>query len=264
MAMFEQLLFEHIIDAVNEFPAGPVRKRYAQAALRVRWPFWDFAAAPANGSSVWPQVITTETIQVILPNGTATIKNPLFSYQFHPVNATDMFFNPVSPGPAIVRSSTNRIQFASWNETKRAPSSQDQNALSRNDVVAEQLDNQRVGFMNRLYNLFVYYDNFTQFSNEAWVGDTQNADSIEALHDTLHGIIGSDGHMTYLDFSAYDPVFSMLHCMIDRIFAIYQVLHPNTYVEPMAAVSQTYTIPIGSIQDGDSREMIAARFNAPD
>lgn len=69
-----------------------------------------------------------------------------------------------------------------------------------------ELDNQQATVSNRIYNLLTFYDNFTQFSNEAWIGDEENVDSLEALHDIIHGITGNDGHMTYLDFSAFDFV----------------------------------------------------------
>lgn len=40
--------------------------------------------------------------------------------------------------------------------------------------------------MNRLYNLFTYYSNYTLFATEAWQDDSYaNADSIESLHDTI-------------------------------------------------------------------------------
>lgn len=35
---------------------------------------------------------------------------------------------------------------------------------------------------------------------------------------------------------------------------MWQVLYPNLYVEPLRAVSQTYTVSIGDLQDVNSRE----------
>jgi len=37
-----------------------------------------------------------QTVNVTMPNGTATIPNPLFAYNFHPVIANDFVYNPVS------------------------------------------------------------------------------------------------------------------------------------------------------------------------
>jgi tyrosinase len=116
------------------------------------------------------------------------------------------------------------------------------------------MDNQQASIANRVYSLLTLYDNFTQFSNEAWIGDEQNVDSIEALHDLIHGITGNDGHMSFLEYAAFDPLFHLLHVNLDRFFAIFQALHPDTYVEPMPAKADTFTIVKGSVQDAQSRK----------
>jgi len=225
------------VAAVNEFPAGALRQRYASAALTWRWPYWDWAATPAAGQSVYPASLQTPTVNVTGPNGTMIIANPLYSYQFHPVSSTDFYFNP----------------FATWNETKRYPTSWDQDAVSQNALIGPVLDNNRVSFQDRLYNLFTNYENFTEFGNEAWMHPgIQNGDSLESLHDAIHSIMGSNGHMTYLDYSAYDPIFFLHHAMIDRSFALWQALYPNSYVEPMASVEQTYTTRVGDVKDENS------------
>ncbi|USW56555.1 Putative tyrosinase copper-binding domain, di-copper centre-containing domain superfamily, tyosinase [Septoria linicola] len=235
LALFEQLLFEHIVECVNEFPPGELRQRYAQAAMLVRLPFWDWAVKPENGS-VWPEIVQQPRIQVVMPNGTTTIDNPLFSYKFRPISSRDMQLDP----------------FASWQQTLRYPNAQTSNAKSQNDRIGIELENQQVNYQNRIYNLLTFYDNFTQFGNEAWIGDEENVDSLEALHDAIHGNTGKDGHMTYLDFSAYDPIFWLHHVCLDRFWAIWQILHPDSFVEPMAAYSDTFTYKEGSIQDANS------------
>lgn len=95
LALFEQTLYRHIVAAVNEFPAGSQRQRYASAALSWRFPYWDWAAPPEDGEGVYPDSMQSPTVNVTTPNGTATIHNPLFSYQFHPVSPDDFYFNPV-------------------------------------------------------------------------------------------------------------------------------------------------------------------------
>ncbi|KAK5168744.1 uncharacterized protein LTR77_006053 [Saxophila tyrrhenica] len=237
LALFEQTLYQHMIDAVNEFPAGAVRQRYASAALTWRFPYWDWAATPSDGQSVYPASLQSPTVNVTMPNGTAIIPNPLYSYQFHPVSASDFYFNP----------------FATWNETKRYPTSWDLDAVSQNHLIGPVLDNNRVSFQDRLYNLFTNYDNFTEFGNEAWMHPgLQASDSLESLHDAIHSIMGSNGHMTYLDYSAYDPIFFLHHAMVDRAFALWQALYPDSYVEPMSSVEQTFTISVGDVLDDSS------------
>lgn len=96
LALFEQTLFEHIIDAVNDFPRGAQRQRYASAALSWRFPYWDWAAPPPSGESVYPSSMQSPTVNVTTANGTATIPNPLYSYQFHPISSSDFYYSPVS------------------------------------------------------------------------------------------------------------------------------------------------------------------------
>lgn len=61
--------------------------------------------------------------------------------------------------------------------------------------------------------------------------------------------------MTYLDYSAFDPAFWLHHAMIDRCFALWQALYPDSYVEPMAAIEQTFAIRVGDIRGVDSGKL---------
>ena len=74
------------------------------------------------------------------------------------------------------------------------------------------------------------------FSNEPFIkasGPLQY-DSIESLHDSIHNTVGgvNYGHMQVIDVSAFDPVFWLHHAMVDRIFAMWQSIYPDTYMEP--------------------------------
>jgi tyrosinase len=118
------------------------------------------------------------------------------------------------------------------------------------------LDNARPNIMSRVFSLLANYDNFTQFETYAWQSSSgQSVDSLESVHDLIHGMTGGDGHMTYLDYSAFDPLFMLHHAMVDRLFAIYQALHPDTYVTSMQAVEQTYTTRQYQRLDGNSRKL---------
>ncbi|KAK3069943.1 hypothetical protein LTR53_011321 [Teratosphaeriaceae sp. CCFEE 6253] len=237
LALFEQTLYQHIVAAVNEFPAGATRQRYAAAALSWRLPYWDWAATPPAGQSVYPDSVTSPNVTVSTPNGTASIANPLYSYTFHPVSHSDFYFDP----------------FASWNQTMRFPTNWTSTAVIQNNLVGPILDNNRVSFQDRIYNLLTSYNNFTEFGNEAWMGPgVSNKDSLESLHDAIHSITGGSGHMTYLDYSAFDPLFWLHHVMLDRIFAIWQAINNDSYVEPMATVDQSFTMPTGEVEDAYS------------
>lgn len=105
----------------------------------------------------------------------------------------------------------------------------------------------------RLYNLFTNYDNYTIFSNEGWAADTTRYDSLENLHDNLHALLGGlQGHMTIVPFSAFDPLFFLHHCNVDRIFALWQVFHPDAWIVPEIARVNSYTTSVGQLLDSTS------------
>jgi tyrosinase len=139
-----------------------------------------------------------------------------------------------------------------WTSTVRAPTSNDTSALSNNSWVAMTLDQNLASFQQRLYALFSNYPNYTTWSNEAWIPDLSNSsyDSIESLHDTIHNIAGGlNGHMAYIPFSAFDPIFFLHHAMIDRVFAMWQALYPHSWITPQPAVMNSYTTSVGQMQD---------------
>ncbi|KAG9969757.1 Di-copper centre-containing protein, partial [Aureobasidium melanogenum] len=113
--------------------------------------------------------------------------------------------------------------------------------------------NSQSNYRDRLYNLYTNYNNFSQFGDSAWISSSStNADSLESIHDAIHSSVGNNGHMTYLDYAAFDPVFWLHHVMVDRSFALWQTLHTDTYVEPLAAVGSTFTYPAGTVNDDNS------------
>lgn len=105
----------------------------------------------------------------------------------------------------------------------------------------------------RLYNLFSSYSNYTLVSNEGWAADTSQYDSFESIHDNVHAMLGgSDGHMTIVPFSAFDPVFFLHHCMVDRLFTLWQVLYPDSWITPEVSRTNSYTTSVGQVLDGSS------------
>jgi tyrosinase len=108
----------------------------------------------------------------------------------------------------------------------------------------------------RLYNLFTSQSNFSQFGNEAWIqGQPQGAyDSIENIHDVVHIDVGGQnyGDMTVIAVSAFDPAFWLHHAMVDRAFALWQALYPNSYVQPQTQVQSTFWYNTGDVVDADT------------
>jgi tyrosinase len=130
----------------------------------------------------------------------------------------------------------------------RYPNATTRDAVSQNHQITTNMDKNSGIFRSRLYNLFTNYHDYSTFSNEAWIPQASigDFDSLESIHDQVHGFSGGGGHMSYVDYSAFDPLFMLHHAMIDRCFALWQVLNPDSYVEPTQVRTATYTIPAGS------------------
>lgn len=239
VALYEQELCQRMQFIATTY-TGPAKNRFESAAADCRAPYFDWASLPLTSrDSMLPASIgDNPKINVSGPHGTQTIDNPLFAYSFKPPNRG--VFENVTP-------------WADWTATRRAPTSTQPNAMSNNSVINTNLLLYMSQNQQRLYNLFTDYSNYTIFSNEGWSTDTTRQDSLENLHDNLHAELGGhQGHMTIVPFSAFDPLFFLHHCNVDRIFAIWQGLHPDSWIVPQAARMNSYTTSVGQILDSAS------------
>lgn len=90
-------MYDTVQNIASRWPAGPVRDQYVAAAKNFRIPFWDWAAVPSDGKGVLPDIVQdSPSIPVDGPKGTQTIANPLFTYQFKPVDPKAFIYTPVS------------------------------------------------------------------------------------------------------------------------------------------------------------------------
>jgi len=61
---------------------------------------------------------------------------------------------------------------------------------------------------------------------------------LESLHNGVHGFVGgAGGAMSSVLISAYDPIFWAHHCMIDRLWYLWQLDHPGAQL-PAAYLDQ--------------------------
>lgn len=79
----KQELYKHILAIVDQAPAN--RSHWISVADSFRIPYWDWALGD-NGGEI-PDFFTRPFIQATDPSGNRrTIANPLFNFQFHPVD----------------------------------------------------------------------------------------------------------------------------------------------------------------------------------
>ncbi|KAG8165382.1 hypothetical protein KVR01_005657 [Diaporthe batatas] len=239
VALYEQELCQRMQFIATTY-SGAAKNRFESAAADCRAPYFDWATLPVTSrDSMLPASIGgNPKINVSGPHGTQTIDNPLFAYSFKPPSRG--VFENVAP-------------WADWTATRRAPTSTQPDAMSNNSAINTNLMLYISQNQQRLYNLFTGYSNYTIFSNEGWSIDDTKQDSLENLHDNLHAELGGhQGHMTIVPFSAFDPLFFLHHCNVDRIFAIWQGLHPDAWIVPEAARVNSYTTSVGQILDSAS------------
>lgn len=77
------------------------------------------------------------------------------------------------------------------------------------------------------FDLFTI-NGFNEFSNQA-----------EGVHGWVHVDIGDD--MGFVPSAAFDPIFWLHHCQVDRIWAMWQATHPGDYMSP-APRSPTFAL----------------------
>ncbi|KAJ4361450.1 hypothetical protein N0V95_001867 [Ascochyta clinopodiicola] len=247
LALFEQVLHDRAVEIAKEYPTGEARAKAMAIADKVRLPYWDWAMDPPNGDEgCMPASLRRPTATVTYPNGTTgNIANPLYRYDFHPLNYDD--FAPLS-----------EFQFKNWNHTIRFPiDGFALNATSRNDAANERISKQQPNNRDMLYKLLTMYQPFNQVSNKANGGTIGN---FETLHDGLHNSFGL-GHMGIVEVSAFDPVFWFHHANMDRIFALYQYRYPDTWVEDATQAKGTFTVAKGAVE-GPASPLAPFHMNA--
>jgi len=58
--------------------------------------------------------------------------------------------------------------------------------------------------------------------------------------------------MSYIEYSAFDPIFMLHHAMVDRVLGLWQGLNPEAWLEPQPAMFASYTTGAGEMQGRES------------
>ncbi|KAF2733266.1 Di-copper centre-containing protein [Polyplosphaeria fusca] len=121
----------------------------------------------------------------------------------------------------------NPTVWASMNSTVRWPTTDDAAGVSQEaSFIASYKANAR-NLHDQVGNLFSSSENMFQFS----------MNYLEPTHGLIHGIVGGGmnddpwGNMWPLEYSAFDPLFMLHHCNVDRIWALWQAAHPELWME---------------------------------
>ncbi|KAF9695044.1 hypothetical protein EKO04_006774 [Ascochyta lentis] len=239
LALVEERIYRHASEVIAEFPEGDLKTRMTSVLPVLRLPYWDAAAVPPIGTGSYPWNVQRKTIEVELPDGSGSVKttmpNPLYSYTFHPLPGKDIF---------------GKLPWTQWQTTIRYPSDRTAAAQSQDSKIASQLDLNLVNLRQRTYQMMAMQKDYHNISNNM-VSLGGVLDSLESVHDTIHNTVGSSGpgHMTNAAYSAFDPVFWLLHANIDRMTAIWQALNPDSWVTNHSNPTATFTSDAGAYAD---------------
>jgi tyrosinase len=239
-ALYEQEFIKIAIQIASTFQ-GDFGARMQAAAATIRTPYWDWAARPDPNVPVAGPMFTDPQVTIIGPNGDETVDNPLYTAHFNDPSA--LYYGP----------------FTTWPNVMRWPNSNDADGHSQEDQCVNALNGIQQNMQDQVYQMITQCNDYQGL---AIGGSCPN--SIEAVHNTIHTTVGgsgfsasanqpavSGGHMTFLPLASFDPMFWVHHCNIDRIFALWQTVHPDSYGATQQATHATWTIAQGETVDAN-------------
>ncbi|KAL8632330.1 hypothetical protein Q9189_001902 [Teloschistes chrysophthalmus] len=189
-----------------------------------------------------PPEVNQPTIYINAPNGTSNVRNPLYTYAFHPLPSSSDF--PPLGG------SNYGTSINAFHNTVRYP---DANGQSQPDLVNKQLQANAASFHAGTYQLITQQPDYGPFSNSGYKDSRGNQyNSIENMHNGIHMLVGNGGHMSNIPYSSFDPIFWLHHANVDRLFALWQAVYPEANVSPQINDVGTYTNDPGKSEDGNT------------
>ncbi|KAL8377308.1 hypothetical protein RB595_008138 [Gaeumannomyces hyphopodioides] len=226
LALYEQVLSGHVSDVASMY-TGSNAAAYQAAAATWRAPYWDWAADPAL-----PQVASTPNITVNGPDGQVTVPNPLWSYKWQQYPLNSNWFP----------TSQDRNLWG-WPQTTRQP---DGRGNSRINIVNSNLADVAKSLKDSVYSVLTRVTSYNTMATTASRGA-----SFENPHNDVHTTMYAV--MAYLDYSAFDPIFMLHHCNVDRYIAMWQAINYNNTFQTVAmATNGQFSTVRGSSVNGDS------------
>ncbi|CZR60853.1 related to monophenol monooxygenase precursor (tyrosinase precursor) [Phialocephala subalpina] len=242
LALYEQVIASFAQDVVKTYPAS-MQATWQIAADQLRIPFWDWAS-----NYTLPDIAEQSTTQIMNSSGKyQTVNNPLYQYKFQNMPMNAQYF-PTTDSDGWL---------AKYPQTMRG--------------VSVQGGPSNPGLSN-------YYMAYYKFKSATWYALTRSAGlfnnfsttaysgtSLESVHNNVHVAIGANaGHMSLLAYAAYDPIFWLHHANVDRLYAIWQALNPNSFVVPTTEPFGTFALAQGTQEDETTPlEPFASSGDAP-
>ncbi|TFY66267.1 hypothetical protein EVG20_g4820 [Dentipellis fragilis] len=223
MALLEvhQLLQFHAKKIATKYTVD--QARWIKAADDLRQPYWDWA------SDIIPpaEVISLQQVTIIDFDGKPVkVDNPLLRYKFH--TPAEPSFPP---------------RWQKWRTTVRHPNSDDADAEDDVDEMKRVLASEQSSVNTNTYHLMWKVKTWAAFSNIRIGDGGSSSNSVEAIHNSIHNLVGRKGHMGSPEVAGFDPIFYLHHANVDRMLSLWAALNPDVWVTPGLAGDGTWTIP---------------------
>jgi len=220
VALYEQTLHEHAQRIAATYTVD--QNDWKQAAANLRQPFWDWAL----NSTPPDEVIALKQVVITGPNGNQIqVDNPLYHYKFHPID-------PSFPAP-----------FSNWQTTLRRPADTSPDATDDVAALRKVLATAQKGITASTYNMLARIHTWPAFSNHTPGDGGSASNSLEGIHDGIHGNVGGQGHMGDLSVAGFDPIFFLHHANVDRMISLWAALNPGVWVTPGNSEDGSFTLP---------------------
>ncbi|GJE90071.1 di-copper centre-containing protein [Phanerochaete sordida] len=232
----EQAIGDIAVDLAKHITADYAKEAadWAEAAQALRFPFWDWAAGKASKDGV-PRVLTDDKVSISMPGGgKEDVDNPLafFPFKTVPEGFQDEVLDPANPEV--------KAYFAQWKRTFRYAGSTPNPTGSGIAELNAQFKKKAESIRRSVGRLFTFDDDgkpplvWDEFSNHTTESlrrmDYYNVASLEGIHDSIHDLIGGNGHMASPDYAGFDPIFYLHHCNVDRILALWEYVYPEYFM----------------------------------
>ncbi|KGQ04482.1 Tyrosinase [Beauveria bassiana D1-5] len=194
-----QTLVSHARKIAVQYPEEH-RSKYIEAADTLRSPFWDWATDRAVPQATVPQTLTINVSE----DGrleARIVENSLYTFKF-PQAVLEGHFGEFDHEKRTQVYRCNQL-FMSYPETANA------NIRAKN-------------YKQSLYDSFTRSTDFRQFATMDSTGN-----SLEAIHGSIHWDAACQGQFLTVEFTGFDPLFMMHHTNVDRLWAYWQVMHPD-------------------------------------
>jgi tyrosinase len=180
------VLQQHALDIANRYQD---KDRWVKAAQNLRAPFWDWATNTVPP----PEVVSLETVKIITPNGnTTTVPNPLIQYTFNPIDSS--FPSPYDSWRTTIRHPDDPNSGTATTDVRALigcvftlPDLHMSDSLppTKSDLSSVQDD-----VTSSTYGLLTRVHSWYAFSNHTQGDGGSASNSLEAIHDEIHAIIG--------------------------------------------------------------------------